>query len=325
MERRENTLTLNFWLGVPRQLEVARILQEELGLLLIEVLCVQFEKKRVHVKLVNNRKIEELLAEPVRYVNSEPMIITLNGERTAEAKIHHLPVEIEEDEVVEALSEYGCVMGLDWDEYEDGPFIGLKNGLRSLLVALKKPIPNFVQICGYEVFVKYKGQPRTCQICGGTTHLRATCPTRRPATTPAAVDSDAAPDAEQRRAWSDPPPRLPPLDDVSAAGSPPEADDATQASSPPPADVTRPAADATPHRRSQQQQPVSVQEKEEEENAEKWGKERIENGWKRVKEDARKRRESQKRQASGSPEEQKERPRTRSKKQREKKEEMKLT
>ncbi|XP_052129238.1 uncharacterized protein LOC127750791 [Frankliniella occidentalis] len=307
---RVNTLTLFVPSGVPKCEELAIILTEELGLSLSEIDCVQYEhrSKYVHVKLHDDEKLDDILREPTRWIgdadNEFAVVCLLNGAKVTNIKIQHLPVEVEEDELCEALSEYGCMVGLDFEHYEDGPFKGLKTGARLGMMSICKPIPNFVQICGFEVFLTYPGQPKTCKICGGTTHLRAQCSERRSKL----VVSDAHP--EPCPASGDPPPLLPPADDAKPPAAQAADADATQQPRASTGDVTLPAADEPP-----KQQPVGEQKteggggnSEEHQNAGKW------QNFEEVLARRRKLSDSRKRQASGSPEMAVRRTSTRSKK-----------
>lgn len=43
-------------------------------------------------------------------------------------------------------------------------------------MTLKSPIPSFVQIGGYEAKILYRGQEKTCRICGRVGHMSKNCP-----------------------------------------------------------------------------------------------------------------------------------------------------
>ncbi|KAE8737584.1 hypothetical protein FOCC_FOCC016953 [Frankliniella occidentalis] len=75
------------------------------------------------------------------------------------------------------LSEYGRVIECVTDKY--GPksaFPGVLTGVRVARMQLRRHVPNYLRVCNLEVYVEYVGQPRTCQRCGSTQHLRAACP-----------------------------------------------------------------------------------------------------------------------------------------------------
>ena len=44
---------------------------------------------------------------------------------------------------------------------------------------LDKHLPSHMVIAGDRVIVSYEGQPVSCYVCGGTGHMRQTCPHRR--------------------------------------------------------------------------------------------------------------------------------------------------
>jgi hypothetical protein len=82
-------------------------------------------------------------------------------------------------EVKAALSVYGKVLDMKFEVYgEKSGLAGLLTGVRLVRMEPERHVPNFVKMGGCEAYVEYFGQPKTCSICGATTHLRAACDQR---------------------------------------------------------------------------------------------------------------------------------------------------
>ena len=62
-------------------------------------------------------------------------------------------------------------------KYKDG----LKSGIRILTKFMNKneletnPLPSYIFIDGFELYVTYKGQTVTCRFCGETGHVQMNC------------------------------------------------------------------------------------------------------------------------------------------------------
>lgn len=271
----------------------------------------EFGGSRVHLKFkrsaLTEEVIQDMLSNRKRKMKCEDgsertVILTVNGQQLITMKIRNLPIEVSTSDMCEALEEYGDVLDSERDRYGEGhPFCGVWSGVRTVTFEMRKHIPNFINICGWTVFVEYPGQPRTCSVCSSTDHLRSKCPEKRrkkhevrerqheTEEPPPADDSEAEPEP------SGAPPLLPPP----PAASEPSADVIRQPS-PPPADVTAEAGIAPTCKTQPQQHPVSKQTTGGEIGAEE--KRRNVERWKIVEGMMRSRSLSRKREASGSPE-----------------------
>lgn len=222
---RVNTFTM--WFDSGKMLcmeEVARFLKRlSIEPSMLECVQEEFGPPRVHVK-VRNEYSEKLpivgFCVWAKKDGSEELVfITRNGENVIKTKVRNLPPEISDDAVKSLLNQYGLVFNLKIDKYEDGPFQGIPNGDRSALMCVRKYIPNYVMLNGYEAKIEYRGQPKSCRKCGVRGHVRAACRTQPP-------QADDAIDLET----AEPPPSAPRADDVRASCEPPppakQADDA---------------------------------------------------------------------------------------------------
>jgi len=89
--------------------------------------------------------------------------------------LEHLPVEVQNDLIVEALGRFGAV-----HEITDLRHAGtrIRNGTRSIKMSLASDIPVNLRILRYPCRVYYKGQPRPCSICRDFDHRAPDCPLR---------------------------------------------------------------------------------------------------------------------------------------------------
>ncbi|KAE8737538.1 hypothetical protein FOCC_FOCC016998 [Frankliniella occidentalis] len=185
---RKDTVTLNFEREAkkPGNGDLARWMKEELDVGVSELVSVEHEfgSRRVHFKLKDSKKVEELVMEDggerlFRYEDGSTKKVTLScaGMGLRYVRVRNLPLEAGEEELNKILSEYGRVIDCVREKY--GPksvFPGVLTGVRVARMQLKKHVPNYLRVCNLEVYVEYSGQPRTCQRCGSTQHLRAACP-----------------------------------------------------------------------------------------------------------------------------------------------------
>lgn len=314
MAQRSKTLTLSFAHGRKPSWEVLfKFIEEELCVKKSDLYCVQEEVGEPHVHL-KFRVFETFRAcaldiEPkVRFLLEFDGIvayvyITLNGEKVRNVRLRNLPPEATSEQVLEAMSRYGTAVFDEPERFKTGPFAGLRNGNRIVTMLRFDYVPNYIHILGHEVIVDYRGQPKTCRKCGGVGHLQAAC--GQPAE---ADDSDADPEPaeEEGEEGEQPPPQR-------AASEPPPVTTSADVTRTPPghvqADDNSPLGNTT-SAKTIEHPAVSPG------TGEDAARERTtyEEEWKIIKEIARSRSSSRKRQASGSPEIRNGGPNTRSRK-----------
>ena len=92
-----------------------------------------------------------------------------------EVYLEHLPVEVLDESIVEALGAFGSVR-----EIVNLKHAGTEicNGTRLLKMSLASDVPVNVRILRYPCRVFYKGQPRPCPICRSPEHRAPDCPLR---------------------------------------------------------------------------------------------------------------------------------------------------
>ena len=87
-----------------------------------------------------------------------------------------VPIPLSNDIIKKSIEEvFGKVMKITEKRYKDG----LQSGIR--LISMSKndvemnPLPSYIYINGYELYVTYPGQTITCKYYGETSHMQAEC------------------------------------------------------------------------------------------------------------------------------------------------------
>ena len=94
---------------------------------------------------------------------------------SVEVSIEHLPVEVPDDDLREALSPYSTIHDVRLQNYADSDIL---NGTRILTMSLSSDIPVNLRVLRYPCRVLYRGQPRPCPICRADGHRAYSCPLR---------------------------------------------------------------------------------------------------------------------------------------------------
>jgi hypothetical protein len=77
-----------------------------------------------------------------------------------------------------ALVPYGEIVAIheeSWSKIYRHP---VAKGIRVATIKLDKHLQSYLIIAGDRAIVSYEGQPVSCYACGGTGHIRQTCPQR---------------------------------------------------------------------------------------------------------------------------------------------------
>lgn len=141
--------------------------------------------------------------------------------------VHHLPVEVPDDDLREALRSYGRIVSVDDVFYRD---TRIRTGSRIVKMYIEDDIPSRVRVLRYPCRVWYRSQPQVCYICQKPAHVAADCPLRglcRKCRKPGHIARDCVDSPEE-------PPRAADAPDASSQPEPsPTADDARSDSSEP--------------------------------------------------------------------------------------------
>jgi len=111
------------------------------------------------------------------------------GMGTRRVRIAKLPPEIFEGTIRATPTQYGEMKTIQEETWSRAYGYAVANGIRIVMIALKKHIPSHVTITGNRVLI-YEGQPMTCYGCGETEQMYQVYPKQR---TRASVKHDEPP------------------------------------------------------------------------------------------------------------------------------------
>lgn len=185
MEVRKDTVTLEVERDAAQFLgsaDIANLMSREFNVKVCDMKSVEKEygSRKVYVKVKNGEVLERVTSGDVdvELAGGGKVRVTVStsafGVRIV--RIRNLPTEVPMADLIKVLSEYGVVMEARMELYgEKSVLAGLLTGVRLVKMELAKHAPNYIRVGACETYVEYSGQPRTCQICGSTDHLRANC------------------------------------------------------------------------------------------------------------------------------------------------------
>ena len=83
-----------------------------------------------------------------------------------------VPISLPNETIQQSIEEvFGKVIKISEKKYKDG----LKSGIRIITMNKNEletnPLPSYIFIDGFELYVNYKGQTVTCRFCGETGHV----------------------------------------------------------------------------------------------------------------------------------------------------------
>jgi hypothetical protein len=109
---------------------------------------------------------------------------------TKRIRLANLPPEPPNTTIRNALSQYGDVQSIQDETWPKHYCYTVSNGVRIVMMTLKKHILSLITVAGYRALTSYDGQPQTCYGCDDTEHMYHVCPKRRGAKimAPAPVD-----------------------------------------------------------------------------------------------------------------------------------------
>ena len=98
-----------------------------------------------------------------------PVVITGTDARRKYVKVYYLAYEIANKDLLAVLGEYGHVYHIRSDVMANHELI--ETGVRTVTMAISKPVPSFLKVGSCQVKIYYTGQPQTCRKCGGVGHF----------------------------------------------------------------------------------------------------------------------------------------------------------
>ena len=94
---------------------------------------------------------------------------------STEVCIEHLPFEVTDDVLRNALAPYGTINSVRLQKHAESEVL---TGTRLVAMALTSDIPVNLRVLRYPCRVLYRGQPRPCPICRDDAHRAYSCPLR---------------------------------------------------------------------------------------------------------------------------------------------------
>lgn len=87
-----------------------------------------------------------------------------------------VPIPMTNDEVKEEIEKkFGKVYEINHKKHKDGLLSGIRILTMNKKDLDKNPIPSYIKISNYELYVTYSGQKSTCRYCGETGHIQLNC------------------------------------------------------------------------------------------------------------------------------------------------------
>ena len=187
---RKDTIVCSFEKHSPRisAYEIHEWIHRELKLDTEEVEAIQIDgvHRQVFIKMTNAKTVDNIISRTkgeVDYAHETGEIskVTIGpaglGKRSI--RIANLPPEMPKDIIKEYMSKYGIVNGVTDEKWSNMYRYAVGNGIRIATIDLRMHIPSHLYIAGYRTLISYIGQPTTCYICNGTTHIANECPSRQ--------------------------------------------------------------------------------------------------------------------------------------------------
>lgn len=190
MAERKNTVVCIFEQHSPRisAFEIHEWIYEKLHIAEDSLNMIQIDgiRRHVYLKFVNECHVTELLRlskgrMEYRHLSGEISIVRLEqaGMGTRKIRIANLPPETAEHTLRTALAPYGEVVSVQEESWSRMYRYKVANGIKVVMMKVRKHLPSHMAIAGHRVLVSYEGQPSTCYACGDTGHIHQACPNRR--------------------------------------------------------------------------------------------------------------------------------------------------
>ena len=139
------------------------------------VTCLQFVPKRyVRITLKTFEDRQAVLQAGIT-IGAYSLTLFEADPVSVEVSIEHLPFEVTEDVLRDALSPFGSILDVCLQKFT---ISGVLTGTRILTMSLTSDIPVNLRVLRYPCRVFYRGQPRPCPICRDDGHRASSCPLR---------------------------------------------------------------------------------------------------------------------------------------------------
>ena len=137
------------------------------------------------INAIGERKVAAVQAlSPTRYrieyrYSSDWYAADINGIAFQGIQLTPLPAYEEVKSVFDTLAPYGRVISVQHLKVKGFPSV--RSGMRRVSMVITKPIPANINIGGFSVSFRYRGQPPTCFVCQEVGHTGRGCPKLRQA------------------------------------------------------------------------------------------------------------------------------------------------
>ena len=139
-----------------------------------EVRCVQFlrgGKVRVTFRKSSAR---DFWLTKLLHLKGYDVPVTRDDEKLSVLHLRDLPYEVHADDLQDFFSAYGTVLAMERSTNADFP--SLCDGNRVIKMILKKDLPYFLTVFGFECRLWYRDQPIQCFLCREHGHRAQACP-----------------------------------------------------------------------------------------------------------------------------------------------------
>ena len=137
-----------------------------------DVSCIQFVPKRYARITFKTFAVRQAVLQSGITIESSRLTVFEADPVTIEVSVEHLPFEVVDQDLCDALSPFGEVHSVRLQNYADSNVL---TGTRVLSMSLTSDIPVNVRVLRYPCRVLYRGQPRPCSICRSDGHRASGC------------------------------------------------------------------------------------------------------------------------------------------------------
>ena len=131
---------------------------------------------RIEYRYSSDRHAADINGIPFRGIQLTPLSAY---EEVKSVFVDRAPLQMQDQHLFDTLASYGRVISIQHLKVKGFPFV--RSGTRRVSMVITKPIPAHINIGGYSVPFRYRGQPPTCFVCQEVGHKGRGClKSRRP-------------------------------------------------------------------------------------------------------------------------------------------------
>lgn len=184
--KRTNTIGIRYLEGSSRyEDDYPLILDETLGINDNELEGIsELGKNRLIVKLNSSERYDEICEVycGIEIAVTEDIKIKVEDLSTYRSyvTVRNVPFEMSDYMLTDIFSKYGNVNYVKRNTRNQGRYRGIFNGERTVSMDITRPIPSFlfIECARVYIYIYYKGQTKTCKLCGQDTHFASECNVR---------------------------------------------------------------------------------------------------------------------------------------------------